>query len=199
LSALPGQNDILPPSASLSGTLESYENINGTSGNDVLTAGGGYLDTLIGQGGDDSYIIESESTRIKEYYNGGNDTVYSYASTLSTSANVETFYMMYGALSLTGSGHDNTIFGNKHDNTINGRNGNDILAGYEGDDVLIGGGGNDTAVFQGNLADFDIVWLGGTDLEVSDIAGGGQGTDSLTQIEFLEFNDGTVDAAGFFV
>ncbi len=199
LSALPGPNNILPPGVSLSGTLESYEKIQGTGGIDVLAAGGGYLDTLIGNSGDDSYIIESESTRIKEYYNGGNDTVYSYASTLTMSANIETFYMMYGALSLTGSGHDNTIFGNKHDNTINGRNGNDILTGYEGDDILIGGGGNDTAVFQGDLADFDIVWLGGNDLEVSDVAGGGQGTDSLTQIEYLQFDDGTVDAASFFV
>ena len=199
LSALPGPNNILPPGETISGTLEGYEKINGTNGDDVLASGGGYLDTLTGGDGDDSYIIEGDSTRIQEFYNGGNDTVYTYASAFTTSAQIETFYMMYGALSLNASGHDNTVYGNKHDNTINGRNGNDTISGAEGNDTLNGGGGTDIAVFQGDLADFDITYLGGTTLEVSDIAGGGQGIDTVTGFEFLQFNDQLVDSLSFYV
>lgn len=199
LSALPGPNNILPPTETISGTLEGYEKIVGTNGDDVLVSGGGYLDTLTGGNGDDSYIIESDSARIQEFYNGGNDTVYSYASEFTTSANVETFYMMYGSLSLTTSGHDNTVYGNKHDNIINGRNGNDIISGAEGNDTMNGGGGSDIAIFAGDLADFDITYLGGTTLEVSDIAGGGQGVDLVTNFEFLQFNDQLVDALSFYV
>ncbi len=198
LSALPGADNVLPPDVTVSGTLESYENTSGGTGADVLSAGGGYLDTLIGGDGNDSYIIESESTRVRENYNGGNDTVYSYASSLSLSTNIETFYMMYGALELTASGHDNTIFGNKHDNTIDGKNGNDTIAGFEGDDLLIGGGGSDTAVFQGDLADFDILFIGGTQLLVSDTAGGGQGNDSIIDFEHLRFDDQTVDVMDYY-
>ncbi len=162
-------------------------------------AGGGYLDTLSGKNGDDLYIIDSSSTRIQEFYNG-DDIGYIYASTFSTSANVETFYMMYGALELTTRSHDNTVFGNKHDNVINGRNGNDTIGGAEGDDTLLGiGSTGDIAIFHGDLADFDITYLGGTTLEVADTSNGGQGVDTVTDFEFLLFNDGIVDALSFYV
>lgn len=200
LSALPGPNNLLPPAATISGTMESYESINGASGDDVLWDGGGFGDNLTGGGGNDSYIIESASTRIREWMGGGDDdTAYVYASSYSTDAHVETFYMMYGALSLSTGSYGNTVFGNKHANTIKGQSGDDTLAGAEGDDMLFGGDGIDTAVFDGDLVDFEIIWLGGTDLTLEDIAGGGQGIDTINGFEFLQFNDQTVNAADYYI
>lgn len=200
LSALPGPNNLLPPTATIAGTLESYESINGTSGNDVLWDGGGFGDNLTGGGGDDSYIIESANARIREWMGGGDDdAAYIYASSYSTDAHVETFYMMYGALSLSAGMYENTVFGNKHANSIYGQGGDDIIAGAEGDDILFGGSGTDTAVFDGDLADFEITWLGGTDLTVADIAGGGQGIDTINGFETLQFNDQTVNAGDYYI
>src|SRR3954468_9339920 len=53
--------------------------LNGTSGADVLSAPNGQA-TLIGGGGDDTYVIWDASNRIVELANGGIDTVQSYAS-----------------------------------------------------------------------------------------------------------------------
>lgn len=107
--------------------------------------------------------------------------------------------MMYGALSLSTGMYDNTVFGNDHDNIIYGGGGNDIIAGGTGDDILFGGDGIDTAVFDGDLVDFEIIWLGGTDLTLEDIAGGGQGIDTINGFEFLQFNDQTVNAADYYI
>ncbi|MFI0377516.1 MAG: DUF4347 domain-containing protein, partial [Candidatus Thiodiazotropha sp.] len=72
--------------------------------------------------------------------------------------------------------------------------GDDTLTGGAGDDYLDGGAGTDTAVFSGNRADYDITWYAGTsELVVSDTRGGSpDGTDTLINIEELQFADQTV-------
>jgi autotransporter passenger strand-loop-strand repeat protein len=74
-----------------------------------------------------------------------------------------------------GSGAD-VITGNSADNVLTGRAGNDLIDG---------GGGIDTAVFAGLRAAYTINALDATTLRVV----GADGTDTLTNIELLRFDD----------
>jgi methionine-rich copper-binding protein CopC len=72
--------------------------------------------------------------------------------------------------------------------------GNDVLSGGQGDDSFDGGAGTDTAVFSGQFADYTISYdrLLGT-ATLTDHRTGGDGTDSLRNIEKLQFSDKTFD------
>lgn len=79
-----------------------------------------------------------------------------------------------------GSGAD-TIYGNAVDNRITGGAGNDRIDG---------GLGSDTVLYSGNRAAYTITWNGQT-ATVS----GPDGTDTISNVEFLRFADQTVAAA----
>lgn len=92
---------------------------------------------------------------------------------------------------LRGRGGDDLLRGNGGDDVLNGGGGNDTLDGGAGDDILIGGTGNDTAFYAGLRSEHDIVW-NGADLTVTDISTGGtNGTDTLTGITSIVFDEGT--------
>ena len=78
-----------------------------------------------------------------------------------------------------GAGND-TITGNSSDNSLKGNAGNDTING---------GAGNDTAIFAGNMASYTITNSGGT-ITVTDNSGT-DGTDTLTNVEYLQFADQT--------
>ena len=111
--------------------------------------------------------------------NGGDD---------NTVANVET---------VTGSGNDDTLVGSDNADTLNGGAGNDDLTGGAGDDTLDGGADSQgtAATAEGDAAIYDEV------IDRSEIAANGtggwtvttdaNGTDTLVDIEMVEFNDGT--------
>ncbi|MBN1279883.1 MAG: S8 family serine peptidase [Chlorobiaceae bacterium] len=80
-----------------------------------------------------------------------------------------------------GDGND-LIIGNGLDN---------ILSGMRGDDTIEGGAGNDTAVFMGNHSDYDITYFNGITTVKS--LSGKFGNDTLNSIEFLRFNDVTIE------
>lgn len=93
---------------------------------------------------------------------------------------------------LGGSGND-TITGNYEDNLLAGNAGNDILDGLGGNDTIQGGDGIDIAVFHGLRADFDIASTGVGAYTITDKRDSrtyGTGTDVLTGIERLKFDDG---------
>ena len=75
-----------------------------------------------------------------------------------------------------GAGAD-TITGNAKGNEITGNGGNDTIDG---------GAGTDVAIFAGNKATYTISQSGST----VTVAGGSDGTDALTNVEFLKFDDG---------
>lgn len=90
-----------------------------------------------------------------------------------------------------------TIHGAAGNDELNGQGGNDALWGDDGDDTLIGGAGNDVldgglgldiARFAGNRASYSITQDQDATLHVS----GTSGADTLTTIERLAFNDGTL-------
>ena len=77
-----------------------------------------------------------------------------------------------------------TITGNSLDNMITGGGGNDTIDGGSGDDV---------AVYSGDRNAYTISTSGGTTTVTS---GGAEGTDTLTNIEFLQFNAGAASVKG---
>ncbi|MGO7683574.1 cadherin domain-containing protein [Rhizobium ruizarguesonis] len=99
----------------------------------------------------------------------------------------------------TGSGNDeftgtdgNDIFdGSAGNDIINGNAGNDKLTGGAGNDTINGGAGTDTAVFSGNFANYSLAVNNGDHILTS----AGEGTDTLTDVEFARFADGVYNFA----
>ncbi|WP_374471143.1 hypothetical protein [Phenylobacterium sp.] len=91
-----------------------------------------------------------------------------------------------GADTLVGGGDDDTLDGGSGADKLTGGGDNDILVGDAGNDELDGGAGEDTAVFSGLSSAYTLTDLGGGVLRVA----GPDGTDQLTSIERLQFDDG---------
>lgn len=83
-----------------------------------------------------------------------------------------------------GSGND-ILIGNAANNLLIGGEGDDTLTGGAGDDTLQGGGGTDTAVYNGSRASYTVT----VTADGATISGGGEGTDTLTDIEYALFAD----------
>ena len=79
------------------------------------------------------------------------------------------------------------------DKTLIGTAGDDTLEGGAGDDTLDGGAGTDTALYSGNQ-DAYILALSPTSTTISDRRADGNGTDTLSDIEFLDFDTNLLDA-----
>jgi Ca2+-binding RTX toxin-like protein len=116
-------------------------------------------------------------------------------------------------LDFTGGDGDDTFTGGDFDDIANGGEGNDILRGGHGDDTLNGGDGDD--FIEGGVGNdtidggdgIDVVYydgdIGGDSgwylidpdtLVVTDIRGDyGNGTDTLTNVEFIRFDNATYD------
>jgi Ca2+-binding RTX toxin-like protein len=92
---------------------------------------------------------------------------------------------------LRGYAGNDLIDGGAGNDTIKGDDGNDQLTGGAGNDVLDGGAGNDTAVFRGMSNRFTVTKIAGGGLSVVDTTGV-EGTDTLTNVEYLQFTDRTV-------
>ena len=106
---------------------------------------------------------------------------------------------------ITGTRHDDTIYGNYANNTLRGLDGSDRLMGRGGDDTLIGGDGDgtDTAVFSGNFAEYSFRTLhfndGQSFLEVHDTRLDRDGTDYVIGVERLEFHNMIVNTSSLMV
>ncbi len=103
-------------------------------------------------------------------------------------------------LSVTGNAGANLLIGNSGNNTLMGGAGDDILIGGAGDDILDGGTGTNTARYSGQRADYQVVTQNGV-TTVTDLRGAGtplapfDGTDTVTNVRYLEFADQTLDIA----
>ena len=95
---------------------------------------------------------------------------------------------------LDGGAGDDQLYGGAGNDALLGGDGNDTLQGGLGDDTLDGGNGNDTALFGGPRASYSIVTDSAGVTTVSAIvAGVMDATDTLTNVEHLQFTDQTVD------
>ena len=95
---------------------------------------------------------------------------------------------------LTTSVYNNTDgTGNDGDNVITGNSGDNILTGGAGNDTIDGGAGSDTAVFSGLRSQYLVTVNPNSSLHIVDLRGGSpDGTDDVSNVEFLQFADGTV-------
>jgi|GEM_PF-6571485 len=103
------------------------------------------------------------------------------------------------AQNFIGSDARDTYTGTVFDDTIDAKAGDDTLAGGGGDDAIDGGSGDDVARYTGDVDDYEITRDDGvvTVADTRDIAGN-DGTDTLTSIAFLQFEDATVGLDALF-
>ena len=92
---------------------------------------------------------------------------------------------------------NDVINGGTGNDTIYGLSGHDTLSGGRGNDALFGAEGTDIAKFTGTRAQYQIVPMGAGQ-EVRDLTTNRDGTDTLADIERLQFSDGILafDTAG---
>ncbi len=95
-------------------------------------------------------------------------------------------------VNITGNDLGNTILGGSGDDDIDGGLGDDTITAGAGDDTVDGGeGDNDIAKFDGNQADYTV------DVGAGTVTHNGTGdVTTLTNVEVLDFLDGTVSLAG---
>ncbi len=159
------ENLTLTGTTAINGSGNALANvITGNSADNILNSGTDttLADTLVGLGGNDTYVVGSTNDVVTEVGSGGTDLVQS-TVTYTLASEVEN-------LTLTGTTAINGT-GNALANTITGNGGNNILSGgTEGTaaiDSLVGGAGDDT-------------YLWSTEDTISDSAGNDTVSSSVT-------------------
>jgi Domain of unknown function (DUF4214)/RTX calcium-binding nonapeptide repeat (4 copies) len=99
-------------------------------------------------------------------------------------------YVLNGNDTITGSSANDGLLGYAGNDTISAGAGNDWISGGTGDDKLDGGAGMDTAYFSGARSMYTITHTA-TGFTVKDNSGL-NGTDTLTNVERLQFGDKAV-------
>jgi len=98
---------------------------------------------------------------------------------------------------ILGGDGDDFIDGGADNDSIQGGDGNDCLKGSEGDDTIFGGDGIDRALHAGNFGDFSITSSKGSIIvKDNNRTDGDEGTDTLKQVEFLDFADYSYNVLG---
>ncbi len=88
---------------------------------------------------------------------------------------------------------DDTITGSNLKDEINGLEGNDFITGAEGNDVINGGSGSDTSIYSSKFSNYSFI-RGTSSLQITDQrTGTNDGVDTLTNIEYIQFSDQTVE------
>ena len=176
----------------------------GQGGDDVLNGQAG-VDVMNGGAGNDTFFVNNSSDGVVEAAGGGTDTIRAQSSYfLAAGVEVEVLRAASGgsttALNLFGNEFANQVLGSAGVNVLRGEGGDDDLRGFAGDDTLRGGTGNDaldggdgtdTAQFAGARSGYTITTVAG----VTTITGA-DGTDTLRNVERLQFGDGVYDLNG---
>ncbi|RZI97697.1 MAG: hypothetical protein EOP78_00030 [Variovorax sp.] len=167
--------------------------LNGGAGDDLLVGGSGAgdndvldggldADTMVGLGGNDTYVVDDVADVMVEAAAAGTDEVQTElaAYSLELVANVENLtYTGVDADPFVGTGNalNNVISGGDLADTLSGLGGNDTLNGGDGNDILDGGLGNDA--MAGGAGD-DIFLVDSATDTVTEGAGGGTDTVQAT-------------------
>jgi Ca2+-binding RTX toxin-like protein len=181
---------VLLGSANLNGIGNASANtLTGNAGNNILDGQAG-ADVMTGGLGNDAYYVNHSGDSIVEADGGGTDTIYSTIS-YALGQFVENLVLQGlsptgAALNGTGNALNNLIISNEGANKLSGGAGNDTLQGGVGNDTIDGGTETDTVVFSGNRASYAI---NGTLIDRT-VANSTDGTDTLKNVEILQFADG---------
>lgn len=106
--------------------------------------------------------------------------------TLVESAPTEMIWLMGDIENATGSRFDDWINGTPLNNDLRGGGGNDELEGFAGNDMIDGNDGLDLAYYPGSQTSYTLA-LGSDAITVQDRRADGVGTDTLRNIEIVEF------------
>jgi len=131
--------------------------------------------------GDESFVISS---------GGGDDEI-----TITDDGSESTDAIVEGGAgddSITGASGDDSISGGDGDDSVDAGVGNDVIGLGGGNDSVEGGAGFDTAIVQGGRSSYNVSVNEDGDIEITD--GNGE-TDTLSGVEFIQFDDGTIIAA----
>jgi trimeric autotransporter adhesin len=155
-------------------------------------------DHMSGGMGNDTYHVDNDGDQVIEHNGQGDDTVYSSLFDYQLADNVETVYLVGGAMSVRANALANTIYGNALGNILDGGSGIDTYHGGAGDDLYIlnstaeqvyenSDEGIDTIRLQGgsytlrdNVENLEFVVTGtGTGNSLNNLLKGGTGNDNL--------------------
>ena len=155
--------------------------LRGLGGNDMLFGGSGN-DTLEGGLGADTLIGGP-----------GMDTADYSASAAAVSVNLRTGLGSGGDAQGDILGGIENIVGSAFNDTLTGGAGNGTVTGGAGNDTIVGLSGSDTAVYSGSSTNYQVTQNADGSWTVVDLRSGSpDGTDTLRNIEYLQFNDRTV-------
>ncbi|MGJ8561883.1 MAG: DUF4214 domain-containing protein [Litorimonas sp.] len=84
------------------------------------------------------------------------------------------------------------IIGGSQDDILLGAGGNDTLGGESGNDTIDGGSGTDTALYSGNQSSYTLT-LSTSGTTLTDRSTTGNGTDQISNVEFLNFDTNIFD------
>ncbi len=170
------------------GTTNGFDTVNGGSGADTIAALA--ANTVIGL---------SSITGVETISGGGFGNVSISGSGLADNLDFSAVTLT-GIVSvdggvgndiITGSAGNDVILGGADNDTLSGGIGNDTLNGGVGTNIIDGGGGTDVAQYNGNAGTFSVTLNGNGSYNV---VGAGI-NDTLTNIENLNFTDGTFTVA----
>ena len=118
------------------------DNINGTSGNDLIFAMGG--DDIINAGSGDDCVVAGDGNDQVNAGNGNDVVIGGDGDDLASGGNgKDDLYGNTGSDTLNGGNGNDNLWGNDDNDTINGGNGADTAMGGTGDDTMSGGTGTD--------------------------------------------------------
>jgi len=140
-----------------------------------------------------SFAAYTSAPALTIYDNGGSDTLdcslYSNAQTITLIAgNFSSIGGLSGNIGIANGCTIENAIGGAGSDTIIGNGANNLLRGNAGTDSIDGGAGTDTAVFAGNRSAYTLTDLGNGNVRVV----GPDGSDTLTNVERLQFADQTV-------
>ena len=171
--------------AGLSGVNINLSNINaevalGGLGHDIIM-GGGTTNVFI-RGGDGNDVIIGGSADDALSGEDGGDTV-------DGGLGDDMLRGHRGEDVLIGDEGEDYLDGGLDDDELYGDSGEDLLKGGEGNDRLYGGNDYDVAEFSGKLDEYDVTVLANGSVQVTDRIEGRDGTDILTDVEALNFQN----------
>jgi len=137
-------------------------------------------------GGNDT-ITGNGNTRVAYTQATGGVTVNLATGIVTGDASVGTDTITGGVNSVQGSNFADTITGSSGNAQLFGGGGSDTITGQGGNDTIDGGAGTNMAVFTGAQSNYTITTPGATVVQNNN--GNGDGTDTLTNIEVLQFSD----------